>query len=99
MERKTVHRGIVVLAIVTSLSVAGSRPAAAVDLGFLDRLNHLWSFVTGTDAHRATARVHRAAEKAPAVPGTKAGWGIDPNGHDIVVDPVVPSQGFAPGQG
>jgi len=91
MERKTVHRGIVALAIVTSLSAAGSRPAAALDLGFLDRLNQLWSFATG-DAHRATGRVHRAAEKTPTVPGAKLGWGIDPNGGWIVIDPVVPSQ-------
>ena len=97
MERKTVHRGIVALAIVTSLSAAGSRPAAAMDLGFLDRLNQLWSFATG-DAHRAAGRAHRAAEQAPKVPGTKLGWGIDPNG-DHIADPdpipqrVVPSNG------
>jgi hypothetical protein len=97
MERKTVHRGIVALAIVTSLSAVGSRPAAALDLGFLDRLNQLWSFATG-DAHRATGRVHRSAEKTPTVPGAKTGWGIDPNG-DHLVDPdpitqrVVPSNG------
>ena len=90
MERKTVHRGIVALAIVTSLSAAGSRPAAAMDLGFLDRLDQLWSFVTG-DAHRATGRAHRASEQTPKVPGTKLGWGIDPNGGWIVIDPV-PSQ-------
>jgi hypothetical protein len=97
MERKTVHRGIVALAIVTSLSAAGSRPAAAMDLGFLDRLNHLWSFATG-DAHRAASQAHRAAEKAPKVPGAKLGWGIDPNGdHLIDPDPIiqrdVPSNG------
>ena len=97
MERKTVHRGVMALAIVTSLSAAGSRPAAAMDLGFLDRLNHLWSFVTG-DAHQVASRAHRAAGKAPKVPGAKTGWGIDPNG-DHLIDPdpitqrVVPSNG------
>ena len=89
MERKTVHRGIVALAIVTSLSAAGSRPAAAMDLGFLDRLNHLWSFVTG-DAQQVASRAHRATGKVPKVPGTKLGWGIDPNGGWIVSDPVPP---------
>jgi hypothetical protein len=98
MERKTVHRGIVALAIVTSLSAAGSRPAAAMDLGFLDRLTHLWSFATG-DAHRATSRTQRASEQAPKVPGTKLGWGIDPNGNWIVISPDTPTQGSAPGNG
>jgi hypothetical protein len=94
MERKTVHRGVVALAIVASLGAGGSRPAAALDLGFLDRLNHLLSFVTG-DAPRAAGRAHRAAEKAPAVPGAKTGWGIDPNGHEIIVNPD-PTRSFAP---
>jgi hypothetical protein len=98
MERKTVHRGIVALAIVTSLSAAGSRPAAAMDLGLLDRLSHLWSFVAG-DAHQAAGRAHRASDQGPKVPGTKTGWGIDPNGHEIVVNPDVPTRGFASGQG
>jgi hypothetical protein len=82
MERKTVHRGIVALAIVTSLSAAGSRPAAAMDLGFLDRLTHLWSFVTGNSSHAprpATSRSHRVPQKATTEPGER-GFGIDPNG-------------------
>jgi hypothetical protein len=98
MERRTVHRGILALAIVTSLSAAGSRPAAAMDLGFLDRLDQLWSFATG-DAHQVASQAHRASEKAPKVPGTKTGWGIDPNGEHIVVNPEVPSRDFAPGNG
>jgi hypothetical protein len=97
MERRTVHRGILALAIVTSLSVAGSRPAAAMDLGLLDRLSHLWSLVTG-DAHQATGRAHRASTQVPKVPGTKLGWGIDPNGGWIVIDPDTPPGG-APGNG
>ena len=96
MERKTVHRGIVALAIVTSLSAAGSRPAAAMDLGLLDRLNHLWSFVTG-DAHQVASRAHRAAE-VPKVPGAKLGWGIDPNG-DHLVDPDPTTQRVVPSNG
>jgi len=99
MERRTVHRGILALAIVTSLSAAGSHPAAAVDLGLLDRFDRLFSFVTGIPAHRVANRAHRATEKVPAVPGAKTGWGIDPNGHDIVVDPPAPMHGFVPGNG
>ncbi|MEO6192610.1 MAG: hypothetical protein ABIS20_06340 [Thermoanaerobaculia bacterium] len=97
MERKTVHRGIVALAIVTSLSAAGSRPAAAMDLGFLDRLNQLWSFATG-DAHQVASQAHRAAGKAPKVPGAKLGWGIDPNGNHLV-DPDPTTPGLVPGNG
>jgi hypothetical protein len=81
MERRTVHRGILALAIVTSLSAAGSRPAAAVDLGFLDRLDHLWSLVTGIPSHAprpAASRSPRVPQKSTE-PGER-GWGIDPNG-------------------
>jgi hypothetical protein len=45
------------------------------------------SFVTGTPAHRVANRARRATETAPVVPGTKKGWGIDPNGGWIVIDP------------
>jgi hypothetical protein len=96
MERRTVHRGILALAVVTSLSAAGSRPAAAVDLGLRDRFDRLLSFVTGIPAQRVASRPHRATEKAPVVPGTKKGWGIDPNGV-IPIDPDVPTQDATPG--
>ena len=99
MERRTVHRGILALAIVTSLSAAGSHPAAAADLRLLDRFDRLWSFVTGIPAHRVASRPHRATEQVPTIPGTKTGWGIDPNGHDVVFNPDVPAQGSAPGNG
>jgi hypothetical protein len=95
MERRTVHRGILALAIVTSLSAAGSHPAAATDLGLLDRFDRLWSFVTGTPAHRTASRPHRAADQAPVVPGTKKGWGIDPNGSWIAIDPDTKPDGAA----
>jgi hypothetical protein len=93
MQRRTVHRGIVALAIVTSLSAAGPRPAAAMDLGFLDPLNHLWSLITGGDASRATRQARHASEQGPTAPPTKNGWGIDPNGHEIV-NPYTPTQGL-----
>jgi hypothetical protein len=95
MERSTVHRGILALAIVTSLSAAGSRPAAATDLGLLNHLDRLWSFVTGIPAHRVASRPHRATDQAPVVPGTKKGWGIDPNGGWIVIDPDAGPDGVA----
>ncbi len=85
MERRTVHRGILALAIVTSLSTAGPRPAAAMDLGFLDRLDHLWSFVTGNPSHAPRPAASRSP-RSPRVPQKTApvdgerGWGIDPNG-------------------
>lgn len=99
MERRTVHRGILALAIVASLSAAGSRPAAAADLNLPHRLDRLWSFVTGVPAHRVASRPHRATEKAPAAPGTKLGWGIDPNGDPIVINPDTPAWDVAPGNG
>jgi len=100
MERRTVYRGILALTIVTSLSAAGSRPAAAADLSLLDRFDRLWSFVTGTPAHRVASRPqHRATEQAPAAPGTKLGWGIDPNGNWIVINPDAPARDVAPGNG
>ena len=97
MERRTVHRGILALAIVTSLSAAGSRPAAAVDLGLLGHFDRIWSFVTGIPAHRVASRPHRATE--PVVPGTKKGWGIDPNGGWIVIDPDLTPDGVAGNHG
>ena len=56
--RRTVQRGIVALAVVTSLSVAGARPAAAMDLGLMHQVSRLWSFFIGTPSsapHRTTA--------------------------------------------
>lgn len=92
MERRTVHRGILALAIVTSLSAAGSRPAAAMDLGFLDRLDRLWSFVTGNPSqapHPAASQSHRVPQKGTPPPPpqpTDRGFGIDPNG--LTASPV-----------
>src|SRR4051812_27722842 len=85
MERRTIQRGILALAIVTSLSAAGSRPAAAADLRLLDRFDRLWSFVTGGTSHAphpATNRSHGVPQKATTPPPqpTDRGFGIDPNG-------------------
>jgi hypothetical protein len=56
--RRTVQRGIVALAIAATLSVAGPRPAAAMDLGLTHQISKLWSFFIGTPSaasHRTTA--------------------------------------------
>jgi hypothetical protein len=88
MKRKIVHRGIVALAIVTSLSFAGARPAAAANLTLLDRVSHLWSLVTGLPASAA----HQESARGQKIPGksttttptpTDRGWGIDPNGNSL----------------
>lgn len=92
--RRNVHRGIVALAIVTSLSFAGARPAAAANLGFLDQLSHLWMVLTGSPGpapHRPAGRSHGIPAKATSTPTSDRGWGIDPNGHTVTADPNVPS--------
>ena len=95
--RRTVHRGIVALAIVTSLSVAGTRPAAAMDLGLMHQLSNLWSLVTGipSPAPHQTANkpVTRKTTSSSQPPTVDRGWGIDPNGISIVADPGPASTG------
>jgi hypothetical protein len=94
MKRRIVHRGVVALAIVTSLSFAGARPAAAANLNLLDRLSHLWSMVTGLPASTS----HQESSRTPKIPGKSTtapapgdrGWGIDPNGTWITGDPGLP---------
>lgn len=56
--RRNVQRGIVALAIAATLSVAGPRPAAAMDLGLMHQISKLWSFFIGTPSapsHQTTA--------------------------------------------
>jgi len=93
--RRTVHRGVVALAIVTSLSVAGARPAAAMDLGLVHQISHLWSFLTGVPspaAHRTTGKP--ATRKATSTSTTTdRGWGIDPNGNTVTIDPSTVTGG------
>jgi mannitol-1-phosphate/altronate dehydrogenase len=91
--RRTIHRGVVALAIVTSLSVAGARPAAAMDLGLVHQISHLWSFLTGVPspaAHRTTGKP--ATRKATSTT-TDRGWGIDPNGNSVTIDPSTVTGG------
>jgi hypothetical protein len=88
MKRRIVHRGIVALAIVTSLSFAGARPAAAANLSVLDRLSHLWSTFVGlqtASAHPESARSQKVPGKSSTTtpPPPDRGWGIDPNGSSL----------------
>jgi hypothetical protein len=99
MYRRTMHRGIAALALVTFLAVAGAQPAmAASDAGFLDRLAGLWSSVVGGEPetlwHRLTGWAGgKPAGKAPRAT-VKRGWGIDPNGRAVVVEePTDPVDG------
>ncbi len=96
--RRTIQRGIVALAIVTTLSVAGARPAAAMDLGLMHQISNLWSFLTGASpvAHRSTAPgkpVHRKGSSSTCPSGTtcEGGWGIDPNGNTVNALPTTDS--------
>jgi len=88
--RRSIHRGVVALAIVTSLSVAGAHPAAAMDLGSVGRqLSSLWSFITGASPaqHRTEGRTTKPGRKAQDS-NTDRGWGIDPNGNSLTTAPV-----------
>jgi hypothetical protein len=101
MFRRTIHRGIAALSLVTFLAVAGAQPAAASDAGFLGRLAGLWSAVAGGESDTLWNRLTGWLEGQPvAVKGSSTtteviqerGGGIDPNGNRIVTD-TVPRDG------
>ena len=87
--RRTVQRGIVALAIAASLSVAGARPAAAMDLGLVRQLSNLWSLVTGGPSHapHQTAGKPATRKTSSSDPTPDRGWGIDPNGNTVTSAP------------
>jgi hypothetical protein len=95
--RRTVQRGIVALAIVASLSVAGASPAAAMDLGLMHQISNLWSFFLGAPSpapHRTTAGKPDTRKTTSTQPTPDRGWGIDPNGNSITTtDPGTVSNG------
>jgi hypothetical protein len=104
MRCRVLQRGIVALAIVTTLSVAGARPAAAMDLGLMRQISNLWSFFLGGPSpapapHRSTAGKPVPGKATICTPGSgsdpcEGGWGIDPNGSRILTGPdVIPNGG------
>ena len=95
MYRRTIHRGIAALSLVTFLAVAGAQPAmAAPDAGFLGRLAGLWSSVVGGESetlwHRLTGWGGGKPSKSPRATA-KLGWGIDPNGRAVTVEEPGPT--------
>jgi hypothetical protein len=107
MRRTTVRRGALALAIVTSLAFAGTRPAAARELGALDRFHQLWSAFVGAPVavpglwDRMGDKlagwfggVPAKAVATPPPPSTDKGWGMDPNGSTTSsTTPPVPVGG------
>jgi hypothetical protein len=96
MRRTTVHRGVVALAIVTSLALAGARPAAARELGALERFHLLWASFVGAPS-AAPGFLDKMGDKltgwfggvptkavsAPPPASPDKGWGMDPNGSTV----------------
>lgn len=97
MHRRTVHRRIAALALVTALALVGARPAAAMELGFLDRLGSLWSAVTGgaPEGLWETLTGWWGGGEKPASPDgvmkADASWGTDPNGNPLTATTSGPS--------
>jgi hypothetical protein len=86
MHRKNVHRGIAALALTSMLLLAGAQPAAAANLGFLDRLASLWTAVTEREPavglwDTLAGWLGSATKKdSDATPVTDRGAGLDPLG-------------------
>ena len=94
MHRRTVHRGIAALALVTVLMAAGARPAAAAaNHGFMGRLAGVWSAVAGESSSLLDRLVRwfdggEAARAQRTTATAKLSWGIDPNGNSVPLDPT-----------
>jgi hypothetical protein len=97
MHRKTVHRGIAALALVTVLALGGAQPAAAANLSFLDRVASLWTAVT--EREPATSLWDTVAgwfststqKESDTTPITDRGAGLDPNGTCLTATPTDPT--------
>jgi hypothetical protein len=91
MHRRNVHRRIAVLALVTALALAGARPAAAVQVGFLNHLSAVWSAVTARPAAlwdklvgwvSGADKVEKSSTPLLDPPPTSdQSMGLDPNGN------------------
>lgn len=94
MHRKNVHRGIAALALTSVLLLAGAQPAAAANLGFLDRLASLWTAVTEREPavglwDTLVGWFGSSVKKESDYPTiTDRGSGIDPNGTWITSTPT-----------
>ncbi|HEY0513162.1 MAG TPA: hypothetical protein VGH73_14730 [Thermoanaerobaculia bacterium] len=95
------HRVILALAVVTSLGLSGARPAAARELGLLERLDRLWSTVAGQPAAWAKLSGWFGSNGTPtksAAPPTSSttdrGWGMDPNGSSVLSQPSTTPTGL-----
>ncbi len=91
MDRRTIHRGVAALAIVTCMTLALAQPAAAAPrAGSLSRLSSLWSVVTGGETDSLWNRLTVWLEGKPAGKSPRAtvkrGWGIDPNGNQVYIE-------------
>jgi hypothetical protein len=96
MFRRTIHRGIAALSLVTFLALAGAQPAAAAPgAGFLDRLAGVWSAVVGGESDSLWNRLTIWKEAKPAAKSPRAtakrGFGIDPNGERLESDTENPT--------
>lgn len=90
--RRSVQRGIVALTIAGSLSIAGPRPAAAMDLGLMHQISRIWSFFAGAPSpapHRTTAGKPVTGKSTSSQQSPDAAWGVDPNGSLLTPDPVT----------
>lgn len=94
MDRKTVHRGIAALTLAVALTFAGAQPAAAADLGLVDRaVQRLFSLWEGFGSWFS------GDEKALAPQETQdRGFGIDPMGAAISIEEPAPVPGAQGGR-
>jgi hypothetical protein len=100
MHRKYVRRGIFALAVVTSLAYSGSRPAAARELGLMERLNRVWFTVTGAQTGAWTQLAGWFGGDKPTKAASTStntgdkGWGMDPNGDPSSTWPTFDPSGL-----
>ena len=92
MHRRTAHRGIAALALVSMLTLLGAQPASAADLGLLDRLASFWSAAAPGapslwDDFTGWLGFGTQTKANSALPAER-GFGIDPNG--LVSEPATP---------
>lgn len=80
MELRTVRRGVAVLAIAAVLGLAGAYPAAAEELGWLERGLH---WLAGLWSGESPAAQDRGPFSSFASESVEKGLGVDPNGNPV----------------